>query len=55
VTVLKLPKGDLFAVRVGQDLPVRDLVVARIGDTFATFPGRDAAEKLLPVLPDPAD
>ncbi len=55
VTVLKLPKGDLFAVRVGQDLPVRELVVARIGDTFATFPGRDAAEKLLPVLPDPAD
>ena len=55
VTVLKLPNADLFAVRVGQDLPVRDLVVARVGDTFATFPGREAAEALLPVLPDPAD
>jgi hypothetical protein len=55
VTVLKLPKGDLFAVRVGPDLPVREVVVARVGDMFATFPGREAAEKLLPILPDPAD
>ena len=55
VTVIKLPRVDLFAVRVGQSMPVRDVVVARVGDTMATFPGREAAEALLRVLPDPAD
>jgi hypothetical protein len=55
VTVIKLPRSDLFAVRVGPTMPVRDVVAARVGDTFATFAGREAAEAILPVLPDPAD
>jgi hypothetical protein len=53
VSALKLPGGDLFAVRVGPDLPVREVILARTGDTFATFAGRKAAEAVLPSLPEP--
>jgi ABC-type sugar transport system substrate-binding protein len=53
VTVIRLPRVDLFATRVGPDMPAREIVVARVGDTYATFASREAAELILPVLPDP--
>jgi hypothetical protein len=52
VSALKLPGNDFFAVRVGPDLPAREVILARTGDTFATFAGRKAAEAVLPLLPE---